>query len=137
MPDLNRFTKAQQRDYQTALSEMRQGRKMSHWMWYIFPQIAGLGMSSTAQFYSIVDLEEAKDFLNDDYLGQNLLEISEVLLQNPSSDARYVMGWPDDMKLRSCMTLFDIADEGKHDVFKKVLQKYFNGEADERTLELI
>ena len=135
MSDLSRFIDAQKHDYSTALSEIRNGRKRSHWMWYIFPQIAGLGMSSTAVYYSIRDLDEARDYINDPYLGKNLIEISEALLENPSDDASYVMGYPDDLKLRSCMTLFrEVSD---NPVFDKVLGKFFCGEPDPMTLRLI
>ena len=136
MSDLSRFVTAQQRSYSTALSEIRSGRKYSHWMWYIFPQIAGLGFSSTAQFYAISSLQEAKDFLADPYLGANLLEISAALLANPSDDPRYVMGYPDDLKLCSCMTLFREAGP-QYPVFQQVLDKFYNGYPDERTLALI
>lgn len=136
MSDLSRFVTAQQRSYSTALSEIRSGRKYSHWMWYIFPQIAGLGFSSTAQFYAISSLQEAKDFLADPYLGSNLLEISNALLANPSDDPRYVMGYPDDLKLCSCMTLFREAGP-QHEVFQQVLDKFYNGYPDERTLALL
>ena len=135
MSDLSRFVEAQKRDYLTALSEIRSGRKYSHWMWYIFPQIAGLGFSSTAQYYAIRDIEEAEDFINDPYLGQNLIEICEALLDNPSDDPLYVMGYPDNLKLRSCMTLFrEVSD---NPIFDKVLGKYFAGNPDENTLNLI
>lgn len=135
MSDLSRFTSAHQRDFSTALSEIRSGRKRSHWMWYIFPQIDGLGMSPTAQYYSIKNLEEARDFINDPYLGGNLIEISEALLENESDDASYVMGYPDDLKLRSSMTLFrEVSD---NPVFDKVLGKFYGGMPDEYTLRLI
>jgi uncharacterized protein (DUF1810 family) len=105
-------------------------------MWFIFPQIAGLGYSETAQYYAIQDLEEARDFLNDDTLGKNLIEISEALLHVQSDDATKVMGWPDDMKLRSSMTLFALA-KPECEVFQKVLDKFFGGERDQRTIELL
>ena len=137
MSDLSRFTKAQEQAYSTALSEIRNGRKQSHWIWYIFPQIEGLGRSSTAQFYSIRDLQEARDFLADPYLGGNLIEISEALLNLESSDATFILGYPDDLKVRSCMTLFKIAGEGKYPVFQQVLDKFYGGKDDRWTLELI
>ena len=104
--DLSRFISAQQQSYKTALKEIRNGKKSSHWIWYIFPQIEGLGRSSTAQYYSIRDLQEARDFMDDPYLSHNLIEISEALLGLSSNNATEVMGIPDDMKLRSSMTLF-------------------------------
>ena len=137
MADLERFRRAQKRDFEIALSEIKSGRKRSHWMWYIFPQIAGLGMSSTAEYYAIRDIEEAREFLDDEMLGGNIVEISEALLLNESSDPLYVMGYPDNLKLRSSMTLFDAASDGKTDVFKKVIDKFYGGELDQLTLELI
>ena len=133
--ELDKFVRAQQRDYASALSEIRSGRKRSHWMWYIFPQIQGLGMSSTAQFYGIKDLEQAKDFLAHPYLGQNLIEISSALLALDGNNPTAVMGYPDDLKLRSCMTLFELADPSC-DVFGAVLDKFYGGRRDEMTLRI-
>lgn len=131
---LDRFIKAQKAFYKEALEEIRQGQKQSHWMWFIFPQIIGLGRSETAQYYS-KNLQEAKDFLNNEVLGANLCEISEALLKVDSNDAREVMGWPDDMKLKSCMTLFLEADP-QCEVFQKVLDKFFDGEKDQKTIDI-
>ena len=136
MDDVSRFTEAQRRTFRTALSEIKRGRKMSHWMWYIFPQVAGLGLSSTAQYYSLSGLDEAKAFLADDYLRGNLLEISHALLELPENDAEAVMGWPDCLKLRSCMTLFKYAAPDES-VFHQVLDKYYRGEDDFRTIDLL
>ena len=136
MSGLQRFTEAQKKDFDTALSEIRSGHKRSHWMWYIFPQIAGLGMSSTAQYYAIADLQEAKDYMADQVLGGRLLEISGALLDLETDDAHEVFGYPDDMKLRSSMTLFEAAAP-EQEVFRKVLDKYFGGKRDERTLQLL
>lgn len=133
--DLSRFHAAQARDYDTALSEIRAGRKRSHWIWYIFPQIRGLGYSSTAQYYALEDLGEAKAYLADPVLRQRLLEISGALLALDSSDPSAVMGYPDDLKLRSSMTLFALA-EPDCPVFPAVLRKFYRGEPDERTLAL-
>jgi uncharacterized protein (DUF1810 family) len=133
---LERFRKAQENSYDSALREIQNGRKQSHWIWFIFPQIAGLGYSQTAQYYAIADLDEAKEFLNDNMLGKNLIEISEALLELESNDATEVMGWPDDLKLRSSMTLFALADP-ECEVFQKVLDKFYGGERDERTIELL
>ena len=129
---LDRFLSAQERSYDTALREIRSGRKRSHWMWYIFPQIQGLGMSSTAQFYGIKDLEQAKDFLAHPYLGRNLIEISSALLALDENNPTAVMGYPDDLKLKSCMTLFAAASGNP--VFTKVLDKFCSGRQDTRTL---
>ena len=134
--DLERFVSAQERDYLTALAEIRHDRKRSHWMWYIFPQLRGLGMSSTSYFYGIENLEEAKAFLDDPFLGKNLIEISEALLSLDNSDARSIMGSPDDLKLRSSMTLFSLAAP-EEPVFKKVLEKFYLGIQDPATLRIL
>ena len=133
---LERFVKAQQYDYDTALREIRSGRKRSHWMWYIFPQLQGLGFSSTAQYYGIRDLEEAQDYMEHPLLGARLVEISEALLALDTGDASAVMGYPDDLKLRSSMTLFELAAP-EQPVFGRVLEKYYSGHRDRRTLELL
>ena len=132
---LKRFLTAQERSYATALAEIKAGRKRSHWMWYIFPQIAGLGMSSTAQYYSIQDRLEAEEYMAHPVLGTRLLEISRALLALESSDASAVMGYPDDLKLRSCMTLF--AQVSDDPVFEAVLDKFYGGSPDPRTLALL
>lgn len=133
---LERFRTAHQSDFKTALNEIRSGHKKSHWMWYIFPQVAGLAQSSTSRFYAIENLDEAKAFLDDDTLGKNLIEISQALLELESNDAREVMGYPDDIKLRSSMTLFTLAkpDCG---IFQQVLDKFFSGDRDKITIELL
>lgn len=138
MPDFNldRFKKAQASDYATALTEIKNGRKESHWMWYIFPQLKGLGFSSMAEFYGIDGLVEAKAYIADELLRGRLVEISEALLRVASSDAREVMGYPDDLKLKSCMTLFMVAAP-ELEVFGKVLEKFFGGEKDSKTVEMV
>ena len=136
MYDLERFVKAQQYDYDTALREIRGGRKRSHWMWYIFPQLKGLGYSSTSQYYGIRDLDEAKAYLQHPVLGARLVEISEALLTLDTDDAGAVMGYPDNLKLHSCMTLFELAAPDQP-VFSRVLEKYFAGHADRRTREML
>ena len=136
MSDLSRFIKAQETDFERALSEIRSGHKRSHWIWYIFPQIAGLGFSSTAQYYAIKDREEAEDYLKNDLLRERLVEISEALLMLESNDAGDVMGYPDDLKLRSCMTLFQAADP-ECGTFQAVLDKFFSGRPDEKTLRIL
>lgn len=137
--NLKRFHEAQEHSYNRALSEMKKGRKTSCWMWYIFPQIDGLGHSMTTEQYSIKSLDEAKAYLQDEILGSRLVEISNALLENSESDPRAVMGYPDDLKLRSCMTLFKAAAGGdeNYSVFQKVLDKYFKGEDDQKTLDKI
>lgn len=138
--DLTRFKSAQNRDYQTVLAEIRAGKKRSHWMWYIFPQLQGLGFSEISHYYGIRGMEEARTYLADSLLRSRLLEISEALLALKSNNATEVMGCPDDMKLKSCMTLFllatqnDSAYEKEAGVFKDVLEKFFGGQMDERTV---
>ncbi|MBR1743922.1 MAG: DUF1810 domain-containing protein [Lachnospiraceae bacterium] len=136
MYDLDRFLKAQERDYDTALSEIRSWRKRSHWIWYIFPQVKGMGFSSTSEFYGIDGLDEAKAYLGNEVLKGRLLEISGALLSLDSSDAGEVMGYPDDLKLRSSMTLFAEAAP-ELEVFRKVLDKFYGGEKDRKTLEIL
>lgn len=133
---LERFRKAQRNSYKTALQEIRAGRKQSHWMWYIFPQIAGLGRSETAQYCAIRDRRETEEYLKDPVLGRNLLEICGALLELDCDDAAAVMGWPDDLKLRSSMTLFALI-RPECGVFQKVLDKFYGGEKDLKTVELL
>jgi len=133
---LARFVKAQEGDYARALREIQSGRKRSHWMWYIFPQLRGLGFSSTAQFYGIRDLEEARAYWTHPVLGPRLVEISEALLALETNDPGRVLGYPDDLKLRSCMTLFELAAP-EQPVFGRVLEKFYAGRRDPRTLELL
>ena len=134
--DLSRFVEAHKRDYQTALHEIRNGEKRSHWMWYIFPQMQGLGRSECSRYYAILDLDEADAFLNDPYLGGHLLEISRALLDQEEDDPRAIFGSPDDLKLKSCMTLFAYVSESDS-VFHRVLDKYFHGQADDNTLKIL
>jgi len=133
--DLSRFLKAQERDYDTALAEIKAGRKTSHWIWYIFPQLGELGFSPTAKYYGIVDLDEARAYLANNLLRTRLLEISQALLDLPSRDIEDIMGYPDNLKLCSSMTLFHLA-EPTCDVFQRVLDKYFDGEPDKKTMAL-
>lgn len=133
---LQRFEDAHRQDYETALSEIRRGRKTSHWMWYIFPQLKGLGHSPTAQYYSIEDLGEAEAFLAHPVLGAHLVEISRALLALETNNADLVFGYPDNLKLRSSMTLFAQVREA-NPVFGQVLDKFFEGKPDQRTLELL
>lgn len=134
--DLDRFVKAQARSYAQALSEIRAGYKTSHWMWYVFPQLDGLGSSPTARLYAIQDLAEAAAYLAHPVLGARLVECAEVLLRVQDLSAHDIFGFPDDLKLRSCMTLFArVAEPGS--VFERVLARYFDGEPDEKTLRLL
>ena len=132
---LERFVKAQEGSYEIALKEIKQGRKRSHWMWYIFPQIKGLGYSSTAQYYAIQDKKEAENYLKHPILSKRLVEISEELLKTDNDNASEVFGYPDDMKLKSSMTLFYLVSEKI--VFKRVLEKFFCDELDKRTVEIL
>ena len=134
--DLQRFVEAQERSYQQALSEIRMGRKESHWMWFIFPQVNGLGSSSMAQRFAIHSIEEADAYLRHPILGSRLIEISSALLQLKGDDADQVFGSPDNMKLKSSMTLFSLVPTG-NDVFQKVLDKFFHGQRDQATLKIL
>lgn len=134
--NLERFLTAQEQDYAQALKEIRSGRKRSHWMWYIFPQLKDLGYSSAAKYYGIQDLDEAEAYLGNPTLRERLIEISEALLFLKNNDAESIMGYPDNLKLQSSMTLFAAADP-EEPVFAYVLNKFFNNEADERTLDLL
>ena len=133
MSNLDRFIKAQENDYETALNEIENGHKQSHWIWYIFPQLQGLGFSSMSQFYGIKDEEEAIDYTNHPVLRERLLEISQALLSLDCNDPVRVMGYPDNLKLQSSMTLFSIVS--KEPVFQKVLDKFYDGQEDQSTLE--
>jgi uncharacterized protein (DUF1810 family) len=134
--NLKRFIDAQQSDYQTALTEIKNGKKRSHWMWYIFPQLEGLGFSETAIFYGIKDVSEAEEFLKHPTLGSRLVEISNALLGLQSNNANSILGSPDDMKLKSSMTLF-ASLPNTNPVFELVLKKFFDGAKDSKTLQLI
>ncbi|MBB5395183.1 DUF1810 domain-containing protein [Mucilaginibacter sp. AK015] len=133
---LERFREAQERDFETAYQEIQSGRKRSHWMWYIFPQLAGLGMTETSRHYAIKDIQEATAYLLDQTLGSRLVKICEELLKLETSNANEVFGSPDDLKLRSSMTLFD-AVPATFPVFSRVLDKFYQGKRDERTLSLL
>ena len=134
--DLNRFIDAQHSSYETALSEIRRGRKRSHWMWFIFPQYAGLGTSATSQRYAIKSVAEAEAYLKHPVLGLRLTQITEALLAIEGRSAHEVFGSPDDLKLKSSATLFaHVSPTGS--VFQRVLNKYFGGERDDKTLRLL
>lgn len=134
--DLARFVLAQEDEYQQVLGELRNGRKRSHWMWYIFPQLDGLGFSAMSQRFSIKSTAEAEAYLRHPVLGPRLLECAELVLQIKGHSAHEILGSPDDLKLRSCATLFAyISPEGS--VFHRLLDKYFQGKHDAPTLELL
>jgi uncharacterized protein (DUF1810 family) len=134
--DLARFTSAQEAVYARALAEIRAGDKRSHWMWFIFPQIDGLGFSSTAKHYAIKSVEEARQYLAHPVLGPRLLECAEAVLAAEGRSASQIFGSPDDLKLKSCMTLFESV-AGQESVFGQVLDKYYQGERDTRTQEIL
>ncbi|UKT65746.1 DUF1810 domain-containing protein [Pedobacter mucosus] len=136
MENLQKFLDAQQNSYPIALSEIVNGKKQSHWMWYIFPQIEGLGTSETAKFYSIKDINEAQDYFNHEILGNRLVEISKALFKLKSNDALQILGSPDDMKLKSSMTLFASLDNS-HPIFDQILNKFFGGQSDMNTKRIL
>ena len=136
--DLDRFVVAQDEHatYVRALSELRAGRKTSHWMWFVFPQVSGLGQSPTAKHFELADLDEARAYLDHEVLGPRLLECCRALLALEGATAEQVLGVVDAMKLRSSMTLFARADPDER-VFPDVLDRFFDGSADERTIRLL
>lgn len=134
--DLQRFIDAKEGVYEKALVEIKNGRKQTHWMWFVFPQIKGLGYSETAKFFAIQNLEEATQYLDNETLGNRLIEIVNALLQVKDRTANQIFGSPDDAKLKSCMTLFSLL-KNTDDVFDAVLQTYFNGQRDQKTLQII
>lgn len=134
--DLERFVAAQNGLFERALAELQAGHKQSHWIWFIFPQIAGLGHSDMAQRYAIASLDEARAYLKHPVLGERLERCVQALLPWGNRSARQIMGTPDDMKLRSSMTLFALAEPGDSP-FSQLLETFFNGEMDPRTLALL
>jgi uncharacterized protein (DUF1810 family) len=134
--DLARFLHAQESVYDAALSEIRDGRKRSHWMWFIFPQFQGLGISATAQFFAIRSVDEARAYLVHPVLGPRLVECAEALLQLRGRTARQICGSPDDLKLRSSATLFASVAPAVS-VFHQLLDRYFDGQPDPATLHVI
>ncbi len=134
--DLSRFTTAQESVYDSVLAELRSGRKRTHWMWYIFPQLDGLGFSTTSKYYAIKSIEEARQYVNHPVLGKRLLECAEAVLAVEGRSVSEIFGYPDDLKLKSSMTLFAyVAAPGS--VFARLLDKYFNAEQDALTLQLL
>jgi uncharacterized protein (DUF1810 family) len=137
--DLHRFVDAQDRVYDTVLAELRGGRKRSHWIWFVFPQLRGLGRSPTALHYGISSLEEARAYLAHDTLGSRLRECARLVAAIDGSSANEIFGWPDNLKVRSSMTLFARATDDPHIQadFRAVLDKFYNGEEDEATVDLL
>ena len=134
--NLNRFLEAQMTTYEGAMLELARGRKESHWIWYIFPQIEGLGRSDTAKLYSIKSLEEGRAYLEHPVLGPRLTEACKILLSLKDASMDEVMGFPDDLKLLSSMTLFEFIS-GSGSIFTKIIEIYFDDERDENSIELI
>lgn len=134
--DLARFVRAQESNYDQAMAEIRSGRKRSHWMWYVFPQFAGLGASPTSQHFAIRSLDEARAYLAHPLLGPRLVDGCEAVLELAGVSAHDVFGSPDDMKLRSRATLFALVSP-PGSVFERLLQRYFNGKPDDATLQLV
>ena len=135
MYNLDRFINAQKIHYEKCLNEIKNGRKETHWIWYIFPQLRSLGQSEISDYYGISNLEEAKEYIKNEYLRHNLVEISSELLKI-DDDILNIMGHPDNLKLQSSMTLFKYADE-QIEVFNEVLDKFYEGLEDEKTLSLL
>jgi uncharacterized protein (DUF1810 family) len=134
--NLNRFVEAQHDNYEQALSEINSGRKRSHWMWYIFPQADGLGFSSTSKFYAIKNLDEARAYLEHPVLGPRLLACVQAVNRIDGRTASQIFGSPDDMKLKSCATLFAcVSPDGS--VFHQLLARYYGGRVDSNTLRLL
>ena len=135
MNNLDRFISVQKYVYEEALTEVKQGNKKSHWMWFIFPQIKGLGSSFNAEYYGIKDLEEAKEYWSNDYLRNNYLELLEVLLSLEENNPRHIFGYTDGVKLKSSLTLFYLASNSE--LIHKVLGKFYNYELDMKTISLL
>ena len=134
--NLARFVVAQEGMFEAALAELHRGRKLSHWMWFIFPQVEGSGNSLTSKKYAITGLDEARAYLRHPVLGPRLLGCCRAILSIQGRSASEIMGYPDDLKLKSSMTLFALSDNS-HPEFRQVIDRYFQGESDRRTLELL
>jgi len=134
--NLDRFLKAQEGVYETALKELKAGKKQSHWMWFCFPQIKGLGMSHTAHLYGIKDMQEAKDYLGNEVLKARLVEMCQTLLALETNDVEQVFGYPDYLKLKSSLVLFSWVNPDE-EVFSKTLDKFFKGETCPQTVDMV
>jgi len=137
--DLIRFLDAQDQIYQQVVEELANGRKETHWMWFIFPQLTGLGRSGMAQHYAIHDLNQARRYLADSILGPRLRQAVRLLMDQKGKSALEILGSPDDFKLRSCLTLFHeaAAEDSDRELFTKALEQFHRGEPDDRTLDLL
>lgn len=133
---INRFIRAQENIYPQVVNELQNGKKTSHWMWFIFPQIEGLGFSSTSKYYSIKTIAEAKEYVMHPVLGKRLLECSTILLKIEGKSAESIFGYPDNLKLQSSMTLFSFTSP-ESTVFLNVLNKYFKNKKDQKTLDIL
>lgn len=136
MWNLERFVLAQQRNYADELREMQNGKKESHWIWYVFPQIRGLGSSHMSQKYALSGLEEARAYLAHPVLEPQLLECCQAALEIPTNDPREVFGFPDDVKFCSCLTLFALAEPSRP-IFEELLDKFYDGKKDPRTIRIL
>ncbi len=134
---LERFAQAQQPVFPDVMAELRAGRKESHWMWFIFPQLRGLGRSTTALYFGIRDIDEARDYLRHPQLGARLHECTELVLGHRELTAHAIFGFPDDLKLCSSMTLFSCASPNPDSVFQKVIDSFYAGNRDQKTLDLL
>lgn len=135
MYNIDRFVEMHKEYYETAFQEIKNGYKRSHWMWYIFPQLKELGSSSTSKFYGLDGIEEVKEYMENSYLKNNMLEICNELLKQ-DEDIKYIMGYPDYLKLNSCMTLFEYAFP-EEKIFSKMIDKFYNGKRDNLTLDIL
>lgn len=133
--NLERFIKAQDKCYDTVLNELRNGKKQTHWMWYIFPQIIGLGMSEISKYYAIRSINEAKEYMKNPILNKRMKEVCSLLLSLNTNDSEGIFGYVDSIKLKSSMTLF--SETSKESIFKDVLSKYFNSEKDINTTDIL
>lgn len=136
MYNLNKFIKAQEESYEGALKEIKKGKKLGHWIWYIFPQLKGLGFSNMSYYYGLDGIEEAKEYLNNEYLRNHLLEITKALLDLDTNDPLQVLGFPDNLKVNSCMTLFYYTAPNIT-LFKDVIDKFYEGRMDENTINIL
>ena len=135
--DLERFVKAQAPVFETVMAELSAGKKRTHWIWFIFPQLRGLGRSPTAEFFGIGSLEEARAFLGHPVLGPRLKRCTEAVLRIEGSSLHEIFGWPDEAKFISSMTLFAMADQDEKSVFRLALDRWHEGRLDERSVELL
>jgi uncharacterized protein (DUF1810 family) len=137
--DLSRFVNAQAQVYSQVVEELNQGSKRTHWIWFILPQVAGLGTSTMAQRYAIRDLDQARRYLADPLLGSRLGQVVRLMMDHKGKSALEILGFPDDLKFRSCLTLFRLAASNEADrlLFTEALDQFYRGEPDRRTLELL